>query len=292
MALLARSSRSSRAARGIVALGRVDEPHAHGPGQPGEERRAGDQDAVEAVPGAERRRRAGASPPLEGDRVERGPPVASPARVDRVRREAVQDLAAPPLGRARRRGRLGHDRQGAEHRVAVAEEGLGVGDARRGRPRRSPARPRPAPPRGRAARGSSPSSVARRHALQQGAGRPGRRRRPPARWPTAPRRAARCCAARRGRAPRRPTGVEAVAARLEHGASGELRRRVAEDRPVGHLARRRPSRAERPQQAGAAARRERRRGWGSRRPRWRCAPRARGGRGRRGRQAAGRGASA
>ena len=274
----------------VVALGGMDEPHADGGRHSGEEGRARDQDSLEAVSLAKRGGLPRAAPPLERDRGQGRPAAPPTGGVRRVARESPQRRAAPELGGAGRRLGLGHQGPGAEDGVAVAEERVRVGDAVVGstgdhEDALSPLRdewaqlqlesadraPGDAPDEG-------PGVVG-----VVGAGLAGRPEGSVAELSGAEGGVGEHLALGRG---------VAVAAGLEDGAARELRRRVSEDGPVRHLARRRAAGAQRQEQAGGAARGEGVQVGGAG-GLVRGAPAVRGVRpGRRGRQGAGRGASA
>ena len=69
------------------------------------------------------------SPPLQRHDVEHRQAVLRAALRDLVLGEQLHRPARPLLGRARGSLRLGHERLRPQHRVAVAEERVGVGDA-------------------------------------------------------------------------------------------------------------------------------------------------------------------
>ncbi len=193
---------------------------------------------VKAMPGPKRRGRAWAPPPLERHRVERGPPVTPAPRVDRVLGKRAQGRSAPELRGVGRRRRLGHDRPGPQHGVAVAKERVRVRDP------------------GVAARDHQDAFTllglegANREAEPAGRG-PGEILEQGARV---------CCIARTGptgrpehtvaqfgaaqrcvRDDRAGGGLERVAARLEDRATGKFRRAIPQHGPVREFARRGPT---------------------------------------------------
>ena len=221
----------------VVALGLVDRLEADCLAEPAEERRLGDEAPLDAVPFAEARELPRPAPPLQrGD-------------VEALALEAPHHLPCPRLGRARRPLGLGDERLRAQDRVPRAEEGVRVGDAVVGAG--SEAQDRlPAPDvRERedeavdldpVEAGDEPLGLLR---VPLGMGPADE---PPAVVPPLrqTQRRVREHVLRRHLLP--------APERLEHGSAGELVRRVAEHRPVRDLARRRPSRADRVEDAAGA----------------------------------------
>ena len=255
----------------VVGLGDVARLEPDRLGQPEEELRVAEEAAAEAVALGEGRVRARAAPPLERDHVQGGEAVGRPALVDRMLREELDRLPRPGLGGPRRRARpRGPERLRPQDGVAVLEERVRVGHAVVGV--REDAEDRLAAPDVRELEAEAVD-------LELGAGRDelggvvlvlaalaGAARQPePVGAPL-------------GRPQRRECedvlGVDLlpVADRLEHGAAGELLRRVAEHRPVGDLARRARGRARRRRSGRRSRSRRAGRGSACPRPRSRCGP--------------------
>ena len=205
------------------------------------------------MPGPERRGRAWAPPPLERHRVERGPPVTPAPHVDRVLGKRAQGRSAPELRGVGRRRRLGHDRPGPQHGVAVTKERVRVRDpvvAARDHEDAFTLLGLEG-----ANREAEPADRGPGEILEQGArvcriARPGPTGRPE--HTVAQFGAAQRCVGD----DRAGGGLEPVAARLEDRATGKFRRAIPQHGPVRELARRGPTGAERVEHARAAAPRE------------------------------------